>query len=84
MGSVNSLRWDYKHSQEDTWKQLIIMCVQSVLVCVQYSSGTASVKWKMIDEKVEMVWEGELVAVMLTHIWVETSSANVKADDVIC
>ena len=29
VGSVNSLRWDCKHSWEDTWKQVIIMCVQA-------------------------------------------------------
>lgn len=40
VGSVNSLHWDYKHAQEDTWKQLIIICARSLLMCVQDSSGT--------------------------------------------
>lgn len=39
VGSVNSLHNDPKHSQEDTWDQLIIVCVAAVAL---------SVKWKMI------------------------------------
>ena len=35
-------------------------------LCVQHETTAAqSLKWKMIDEKEEMVWEGELLVVML-------------------
>lgn len=40
VGSVNCLHWDCKLSQEDAWKQLIIVCVYSLSLCVQYNSGT--------------------------------------------
>lgn len=80
VGSVNCLHWDCKLSQEDAWKQLIIVCVCTVFPCVYNTTVAPSVKWKMIDEKKEVVWEErELVVVMLTGNLVQTSLAKVKA-----
>lgn len=39
--------------------------VCTVAPCAHNARAAQSVKWKMIDEKEEMVWEGELVVVML-------------------
>lgn len=59
-------------------------CVCTVTPRVYDTAVALSVKWKMTDGEEEVVWEGDLVVVVLTGNLVQTSLAKAKASTCLC